>query len=173
MTLSDVNLKGSAVTPMPAIAVNFRTWSTGCDVPSTCVAEVADTGLQQGQGMHGSFGRGDTFNFQAAAGPDFRRGFIDVAPSSNADIGMTIAALLHLDIPGNGQLVGRVLKEALSGGTTPSFSSETVVSAPDGRGLQTTFGDRRWATRSISTRRVSQAGPSGWNRPADGQTPSC
>ena len=137
MTLSDVNLKGSAVTPMPAIAVNFRTWSTGCDVPSTCVAEVADTGLQQGQGMHGSFGRGDTFNFQAAAGPDFRRGFIDVAPSSNADIGMTIAALLHLDIPGNGQLVGRVLKEALSGGTTPSFSSETVVSAPDGRGLQT------------------------------------
>jgi hypothetical protein len=34
--------------------------------------EIADTGLQQGQGMHGSFSRADTFNNMAAIGPDFK-----------------------------------------------------------------------------------------------------
>src|SRR5215472_15900157 len=33
LPLSAINLKGSAVTPMPAIAVNFRTFSTGCEQP--------------------------------------------------------------------------------------------------------------------------------------------
>jgi hypothetical protein len=51
--LTAINLKGTALTPMPAIAVNFRTFSTGCDEPLTCTVEIADTGLQQGQGMHG------------------------------------------------------------------------------------------------------------------------
>lgn len=60
LPLSAVNLRGSAVTPMPAIVVNFRTFATGCGQPTNCMVEIADTGLQQGQGMHGSFGRGDT-----------------------------------------------------------------------------------------------------------------
>ena len=70
---------------MPAIVVNFRTFSTGCADPTTCGVEVADTGLQQGQGMHGSFSRADTRNIMAAIGPDFRTGFDDPAPASNAD----------------------------------------------------------------------------------------
>ena len=37
-----------------------------------CAVNVADTGLQQGQGMHGSFNRADTMNFMAAIGPDFQ-----------------------------------------------------------------------------------------------------
>ena len=37
-----------------------------------CAVEIADTGLQQGQGMHGSFSRADTMNFMAAIGPDFK-----------------------------------------------------------------------------------------------------
>ena len=51
-----------------------RSWSisaptsTGCDEPTNCSVEVADTVLRQGQGMHGSFGRGDTMNFMAAIG---------------------------------------------------------------------------------------------------------
>src|SRR5208282_1766656 len=93
LPMSAINLKGRAATPTPSIVVNFRSYTSGCVEPSTCVVEVADTVLQQGQGMHGTFGRGDTMNFMAAAGPDFKRGFVDPAPASNADVGKTIAHL--------------------------------------------------------------------------------
>ena len=75
LPLSAINLKGSALTPTPAIAVNFRSFSTGCDNPLACGVEVADTGLQQGQGMHGTFSRADTFNNMSAIGPSFKKGF--------------------------------------------------------------------------------------------------
>ncbi len=128
LTLSSINLRGSAVTPIPAIAVNFRTWAGDCALKVTCEIEVADTRLQQGQGMHGSFGRGDTMNFQAAIGPDFKSGFKDPAPSSNADIGKTIAQILGLKIPNKGKLVGRVLSEAMPGGKVPQFFARSVKS---------------------------------------------
>jgi hypothetical protein len=84
--------------------------------------EIADNGLQQGQGMHGSFNRSDTFNFMAAAGPDFKESFVDTAPVGNADIAITLAHLLGFDPGGKGQLVGRVIHEALAHGpdTLPS-----------------------------------------------------
>jgi arylsulfatase A-like enzyme len=98
LPLTAINLKGSALTPIPAIAVNFRTFSTGCEQPLLCAVEIADTGLQQGQGMHGSFSRADTMNFMAATGPDFKAGFGDEAPVSNADVGKTLARILGLRI---------------------------------------------------------------------------
>ena len=76
--------------------VNFRSYSTGCAEPTLCTVEVADTVLRQGQGMHGSFSRGDTMNFMAAIGPDFKAGYVDPLPVSNADVGMTIARLMNL-----------------------------------------------------------------------------
>ena len=94
--MSQLNLKGKAVTPHPAIVVNFRSYSSGCDEPTNCSVEVADTVLRQGQGMHGSFSRGDTMNFMAAIGPDFKAGYVDALPVSNADVGMTAAQLLDL-----------------------------------------------------------------------------
>ncbi|HEY1796427.1 MAG TPA: alkaline phosphatase family protein [Stellaceae bacterium] len=128
LTLTSVNLRGSAVTPMPAIAVNFRTWAGDCPQQVTCEIEIADTRLQQGQGMHGSFGRGDTMNFQAAIGPDFKSGFKDSAPSSNADIGKTVAQILGLKIPNKGKLVGRVLSEAMPGGKLPQSFARSIKS---------------------------------------------
>jgi arylsulfatase A-like enzyme len=137
LPLSAINLKGSAVTPMPAIAVNFRTFSTGCAQPLLCTVEVADTGLQQGQGMHGSFSRADTMNFMAAIGPDFKAGFVDQAPASNADVGMTLARVLGLDIPNKGKLIGRVLVEAMPGGATPRYVAKTMRSSAAGSGQRT------------------------------------
>ena len=137
LPLSAINLKGSALTPMPAIAVNFRTFSTGCDQPLTCTVEIADTGLQQGQGMHGSFSRADTMNFMAAIGPDFKEGFADEAPASNADVGRTLARILGLKMPRKGKLVGRVLAEAMPGGTVPRHTAKTMRSAPAEGGLRT------------------------------------
>jgi hypothetical protein len=122
LPLGAIGLNGSAITPHPAIAVNFRSFATGCSLPERCTAEVADTTLQQGQGMHGSFSRADTENFTAAFGPDFRHGFIDPAPVSNADVGMTIARIAHLQLPAHGKLVGRPFREAMPGGTLPVFS---------------------------------------------------
>jgi hypothetical protein len=100
LPISAIDLKGSAVTPIPAIVVNFRTFSTGCADPLICTVEVADTVLQQGQGMHGTFSRADTMIIGGASGPDFRAGFTDPAPMSNADIGKTMAAILGLQIHG-------------------------------------------------------------------------
>src|SRR6202000_851124 len=96
--------------------INSRSFDTGGAQPVMCAATVADTGLQQGQGMHGSFNRADTMNFMAAAGPSFRRGFVDDAPVSNADLGKTAAQVMGLNAPFQGALIGRVIAEALPDG---------------------------------------------------------
>lgn len=115
LPMSAIGLSGNAITPQPALVVGFRSQATGCPQPEICTAVVADSNLQQGQGMHGSFSRADSHNFMAAAGPSFKRGFVDPAPTSNADIGRTAAHLLGLDIPSKGGLRGRILAEALIG----------------------------------------------------------
>jgi hypothetical protein len=137
LSLSDINLQGSAITPMPAIVVNFKSFTTGCAIATNCTVEVADTALQQGQGMHGSFSRADTFNFTAAYGPDFKKHFVDTAPVSNADIGKTIAAVLKLSIPDHGTLWGRVLSESMPDGTMPMVVKATMRSRPAVNGLST------------------------------------
>ncbi|MFY9836721.1 MAG: alkaline phosphatase family protein [Xanthobacteraceae bacterium] len=137
LSLDDIALDGSAITPHPAIAVNFRSFDTVCGEPVRCTVEVADTILQQGQGMHGSFSRADTWNFMAMQGPDFKSHFVDPAPASNADVGRTIADLMHLDIQDKGKLVGRVLTEVLPGGAIPEVTSRVVTSDAAPNGLAT------------------------------------
>jgi hypothetical protein len=135
--MSQIALKGKAVTPNPSIVVNFRSYVEGCNEPTNCSVEVADTALRQGQGMHGSFGRGDTMNFMAAIGPDFKAGYVDALPVSNADVGMTIARLMDLHASANGGLQGRVISEALPNGITPKTIDAKMVSKPAANGLQT------------------------------------
>jgi Type I phosphodiesterase / nucleotide pyrophosphatase len=149
LPLSAISLKGTARTPQPAIAVNFRSFSTGCPDPTTCGVVVSDSSLQQGQGMHGSFSRAETRNVMGAAGPSFRTKFEDAVPASNADLGKTIAHLLGLTIKDNGKLVGRVLSEAMPNGAMPKVQSLTVRSDPDSLGQKTvllmqTVGDTRY-----------------------------
>jgi arylsulfatase A-like enzyme len=137
LSLDDISLEGKALPPEPAIAVNFRSFDTVCGEPVRCSVEVADTILQQGQGMHGSFGRGDTWNFMAMVGPDFKSGFVDAAPSSNADVGRTIADIMGLEPSKKGDLIGRVLAEALPNGALPQVTSRVVTSDPAPNGLTT------------------------------------
>ncbi len=137
LPISAIGLKGKARTPAPAIVVNFRSFATGCDLPVRCTAEIADAPLGRGQGYHGSLSRADTYNFQAAIGPDFKQGFTDTAPSSNADIGVTIAHILGLKLKGGGTLSGRVLSEAFPGGAMPAVKTETLRSAPGAGELAT------------------------------------
>jgi hypothetical protein len=137
LPLNAIHLAGDARTPRPSIVVNFRSFDLGCAVPETCTAEIADTTLQQGQGMHGSFSRAETKNFMAAVGPGFKRRFSNPAPASNADIGRTVAALLGLDIAPKGRLLGRVLTEATPGGELPAFDSQVIAAPPAPNGLTT------------------------------------
>jgi predicted AlkP superfamily pyrophosphatase or phosphodiesterase len=137
LSLDDIALEGSAITPHPAIAISFRSFDTVCGEPVRCTVEIADSVLQQGQGMHGSFSRADTWNFMAMQGPDFKARFVDPAPASNADIGRTIAQLMHLDVSDKGKLLGRVLSEALPGGALPEVSSRVITSEPAANGLVT------------------------------------
>ena len=99
--------------------------------------------LRQGQGMHGSFSRGDTFNFMAAIGPDFKAGFVDELPVSNADVGMTAAQLLGLRGSHNGGLVGRVMSEALPNGIVPKAYKAIEKSKMSENGLQTVLNLQR------------------------------
>jgi predicted AlkP superfamily pyrophosphatase or phosphodiesterase len=137
LSLDDIALEGSAITPHPAIAVSFRSFDTVCGEPVRCTAEIADTVLQQGQGMHGSFSRADTWNFMAMQGPDFKSHFVDPAPASNADVGRTIAQVMQLDLADRGKLVGRVLTEALPNGAVPDVTSRVIASDPAANGLTT------------------------------------
>src|SRR5882762_3346669 len=143
LPLSLISLRGKAVTPHPAIVVNFRSYSSGCDEPTNCSVEVADTVLRQGQGMHGSFGRGDTMNFMAAIGPDFKSGYVDALPVSNADVGATAAKILGLTQKPKGNLVGRAMTEAMPNGTTPKATSGSVKSEPAAGGLRTVLNFQR------------------------------
>jgi Type I phosphodiesterase / nucleotide pyrophosphatase len=147
LPMSQIALKGNAVTPHPSIAVNFRSYVAGCDEPTNCSVEVADTVLRQGQGMHGSFGRGDTMNFMAAIGPDFKAGYVDALPVSNADVGITMAQLMGLHAEAAGGLVGRVMSEALPNGITPKAFDGKIVSRPAANGLQTMVKFQRVATQ--------------------------
>jgi arylsulfatase A-like enzyme len=141
LRFSDIGLQGTALTPTPAIVVGFRTYTApGCTLgPLLCNVEIADTPLQVGQGMHGTFSRPDTNNFMAAKGPDFKAGYVDTAPVSNADIGVTLARLLGLAIAPKGELLGRVPNEALAGGAETPTVPGLVHSAPGPGGLTMTL----------------------------------
>jgi len=148
LPLSAVGLKGQALTPQPAIYVSFtdfvtpeclKTWKN----PELCSVMVSDTGLQQGQGNHGGFTRANTRNFMAAIGPDFRSGYRDTAPVSNADITPTLAKALGLSLPARGKLTGRQLREALHRGKAMRAVPQVLRSTPAANGFVTVLETQR------------------------------
>jgi len=133
-----IRLVGSSLTPTPTIAVAFKTFSTDPKDPIMNGVQITDYVLQHGQGMHGSFGRANTFNFMAAYGPDFKKQFVDQAPISNADIAPTLAWIIGFDIKSKGELKGRVLQEALAGGPPAiPFKRRTAASESATNGKKT------------------------------------
>jgi hypothetical protein len=138
LPLGAINLIGDARTPRPDAVVAFKVFYLN-DEDLQSGVQVSDTGLQEGQGNHGGFGRECTFNNMAAIGPDFRRGFADDAPVGNPDIAPTVAHLLGFELPDGGRLRGRVMDEALTTESMPSTpvpGPRVLRSAPAG-GMQT------------------------------------
>lgn len=163
LALRDINLWGSALTPRPALVVALKSWALDPQDPLRTQIVVADNSLQEGQGMHGSFGRADVRNTMIAVGPDFKKGFVDSAPAGNADIAPTLARILGLTLPSRGRLRGRVLAEALADGpaTTPSTCGE-AVSRPSKGGIRTALHFQTAAgVRYLDTAKKF-AGPVSW-----------
>jgi len=139
LPLSSIGLEGSARLPHPAMVVSFKSFllpvrpDDPMPEPLQHAVLVADTTFQQGQGMHGGFGRENTYNFMAAIGPDFRPQYTDPLPASNADIAPTLMQILGLQPSERGHLTGRVLAESLTGGAAVSgVDSGTPVPATAG-----------------------------------------
>jgi hypothetical protein len=82
-------------------------------------------------------------NFMAAIGPDFKAGYVDALPVSNADVGATAARLMGLTPKPKGDLIGRVMTEAMPNGATPKASSDTVKSEASANGLRTVLNLQR------------------------------
>jgi len=140
LPLSAIGLVGSAKTPRPQIIVSYKSFvmkPCARTEDELCAVEISESAYTEGQGIHGSFSRANTHNFMAAIGPDFKAGFVDPAPVSNADLAPTLARILGLKMQANGKLTGRVIAEALPGGTTPAFTAEVVRSKTAAGGFQT------------------------------------
>jgi arylsulfatase A-like enzyme len=137
LSMSDVNLIGTAKTPVPSIYVSFRSIDGDCENRLQCGVGVHDTIQVTGQGSHGSLSRAETRNFMAAIGPDFKSGYADPAPISNADIAPTLAHIAGITMPAKGKLKGRVISEALVGGSEVTAVRRTIQSAPAANGART------------------------------------
>jgi hypothetical protein len=98
----------------------------------------SDTGpedtFSSGLGMHGAAGEREIHNFCAALGPGFRKGFVDLNPSSNIDVAPTITQILGV-MPniGAGGIVptGRALSEALTEGHRAVGGAHTQTMTAD------------------------------------------
>ena len=137
LSMSDLNLIGSARTPVPSIYVSFKSFAGDCENKLQCTVGIHDTPLATGQGSHGSLSRAETRNFMAAIGPDFKSGYADPAPISNADIAPTMAHIAGITMPAKGKLKGRVISEALRGGSEVTAVPRTIQSAPAANGART------------------------------------
>ena len=149
LPLSTLRFKGSARTPPPDMILSLRSDPiTGCGRPLLCAAEITDGSLQQGQGSHGALSRANTRNMMAAVGPDFRRGYVDPAPVSNADWVPTVARALGVRLPSKGKLAGRVMEEALRAGPrAPHAQAERLTSKPGPNGFVSAIDIQRLGER--------------------------
>ena len=108
----------------PELAMSFR-WDSETN-DAGFAGRVYSTSLTPGKGNHGSMSPHETRNILFARGPSFRNGLRIGHPTGNIDVAPTI--LHNLGLSGGEDMDGRVLHEALTGGTDPeSVAWETKV----------------------------------------------
>lgn len=89
-------------------------------------ADVGDrAGYSTGLGMHAAAGARELHNFCAAAGPDFRRHFVDDYPSGNPDVRATIARVMDLASRDEAGSASRALEESLAGHQLKATTNES------------------------------------------------
>ena len=107
----------------PDVIVSMR-WNADRNEHGTPGLQISEGGTK-GKGHHVSLSFFDMHNTLVAAGPDFKRGFIDELPSGNVDVAPTILHILGVPQPASSPMDGRVLLEALASGTPGVDSPKT------------------------------------------------
>jgi hypothetical protein len=137
LPLTALNMAGAARIPSPAVVVNSKSFATDPNNPLMTAVIVGGFPQQEGQGSHGPLNRANSFNNMAAIGPDFKKGFVDPAPVSNADVAPTLTSLIGLKISGIGSLRGRVIREALTGGPASASYEKKILRSKEAAGRAT------------------------------------
>jgi hypothetical protein len=129
--LPDLDNRGLTGPANPAFSVGANGQATRRNGSFPLVQPIAGVvysdsrSLSTGQGMHGAAGAREVHNFCAVTGPDFRRHFVDSAPSGNADVAPTIRKIFNLNDPAGAS--GRILQEALNRADRGSGSAQDEV----------------------------------------------
>lgn len=110
LPMQRVHLDGRFGPGEPDLIVSFD-WTPGVGSRGAPPGTEYASGTNH-RGMHGSTSPYDFGATLVAAGPSFKRGYVDPYPSANVDVAPTIAALLGLSMP---DAQGRVLDEAFAG----------------------------------------------------------
>jgi arylsulfatase A-like enzyme len=96
--------------PDIVIALRWLPDKSSNGTPGLVFCDASDR--KAGEGMHVTLSRFDMHNTLIAAGPDFRRAFVDELPTGNVDIAPTLLWILGIQPPR--PMDGRVLTEALT-----------------------------------------------------------
>jgi predicted AlkP superfamily pyrophosphatase or phosphodiesterase len=126
----------------------------------------ADTGgwggFTTGLGMHAAAGARELHNFCAAAGPDFRRHFVDQYPSGNLDLRATIASVMDLATGDDATSAGRPLDEALAGNQFEVKTNVKVTSSDSHLSVSRKL-SKTETTTTILDFSVLRVGPRRWS----------
>jgi predicted AlkP superfamily pyrophosphatase or phosphodiesterase len=117
--LQDVHIN-SAGAPDIVLSMRWKPDKSTNGTPGLLCMDFGEFG--PGQGTHGSLSPFDLHNTCVAAGPDFRKGFVDELPSGNIDIAPTVLWILGIE-PKQKQS-GRVLTEALA---APGANDQSIA----------------------------------------------
>ena len=118
--MSSVRIGSGHGAPDVLLALKWDLEKNSSETPGQFIADNAG----KGSGSHGSIGPADFGNTLIASGPDFKPGFIDALPSGTIDVAPTILHILGVAQPAGSPMDGRVLREALVGGTPAAGAPE-------------------------------------------------
>jgi predicted AlkP superfamily pyrophosphatase or phosphodiesterase len=130
--LSDVAID-SPDAPDVVVALRWKDEISQYGTPGTVICD----GMDKGQGMHVSLSRYDMANTLIAAGPDFKKGWVDKLPSGNFDVAPTVAHILGLKL--ERPMDGRVLTEALANAPAAEAQPQTTTLKTERK-----IGDKTW-----------------------------
>jgi arylsulfatase A-like enzyme len=149
--LSDVNI---ASEDQPDVVIAMK-WKDEVSEHGTRGTIVSD-GMEKGQGMHVSLSKYDMANTLIAAGPHFKKGFVDELPSGNSDVAPTLAHIMG--IKPDKAMDGRVLSEALMDSSPPPGRPETKVLKAERKLVEAkTKAEKIWSQNLKVTRFLGRA----------------
>ena len=117
----------NATNATPDLVVSYR-WFDVLNENGAPGLLISDGGTK-GKGTHASLSRYDMLNTAVGWGPDFKKGYVSDIPSGNVDITPTVLNILG--VKPSKKLDGRVLTEALVGGSVPTVEHKTIEASRD------------------------------------------